>query len=583
MPQIEQLDLRRYAVAAGLFLLGSFGGAQAAAVSCTPQAGYTHCLRYTYSGASQSFAVPTGVTQVRTTMWGAGGGGSMAASGNAAGGGSGGYADGTVTVTPGGTLTVTVGQGGVATGTARTYGGGGAGAPGRNHDPAANPGSNGSSGGGMSGLWSGSEFVLLNALIIAGGGGGSAFWTDQPAAPNRPLAGAGGGSSGSDGTSIYGGKGGTQLAGGAAGPLASCLNPNASVISAGLQFRGGDGCWPVIANGTPFEYEGGGGGGGGGGGWFGGGGGGAQNENNPVAPTSGYDGPGGGGSGFLSGSVAGGTLTVGSAPTYTAASTAAPPQTAHALYSAGIGRGGAAAAAQGAVAGNGEVIIQWVQPIIRLQKALPNGRVLATNQFNLSIAGAGGPISVATTGTGNTATGTATLTAGTAGSVYTLSETAAGTTVLSDYSTTYSCTNARVGGQTPSGSATSFTLTPVAADDLTCTFSNTRLPRADLTITKTNTPGVNGNVDQSGDTLASGATTLYTIVVSNAGPDAVTGAIVRDPIAGRSRLTCTAPAVCTGSACPAGPLTMAALDTGIALGALANAATVTITLSCTVN
>ncbi|MEI2455963.1 prealbumin-like fold domain-containing protein [Lysobacter firmicutimachus] len=567
--------------AAFALLFGGIGAAHAASVPCTPQAGYTHCLRYTYSGGAQAFAVPNGVTRLRATLWGAGGGGSMAASGNSAGGGAGGYADGTVAVASGANLTVTVGQGGIATGTARTYGGGGAGGPGRNHDPASNPQSNGSSGGGMSALWNGAEFVALNALIVAGGGGGSVFWTDQPAAPNRPLAGAGGGGSGGDGTSTYGGKGGSQVAGGAAGlPLASCYVPNASVIPAGAALRGGDGCWPAIVAGTPFEYE---GGGGGGGGWFGGGGGTGQNENNPISPTTGYDGPGGGGSGFVGAAVTGGVLTQGAAPSYTAGSTAAPPQTTHPLYSAGIGRGGAAATTQGASAGNGEVILQWSQPILRLQKALPNGRVAATDQFALTIAGSGGPVSVVTTGSGTTATGTATLSAASAGSVYTLSETASGSTALGDYTTTYSCSNALAGGQTPSGSGTRFNVTPVAGDDLTCTFANTRNPRANLTITKTNTPGVNGNVDQSGDTLSRGASTSYVIVVGNSGPDAVTGAILRDPVANRSGLNCTAPPTCSGSACPAAPLTVAALDSGVALGTLANGASVTVTLTCTVN
>ncbi|MBX9403858.1 hypothetical protein K4L06_21350 [Lysobacter sp. BMK333-48F3] len=43
------------------------------------------------------------------------------------------------------------------------------------------------------------------------------------------------------------------------------------------------------------------------------------------------------------------------------------------------------------------------------------------------------------------------------------------------------------------------------------------------------------------------------------------------------------PRTCSGSACPAAPLTVAALDSGVALGLLANGATMTVTLACTVN
>ncbi|MFZ2753341.1 MAG: hypothetical protein WAZ48_07820, partial [Lysobacteraceae bacterium] len=73
---------------------------------------------------------------------------------------------------------------------------------------------------------------------------------------------------------------------------------------------------------------------------------------------------------------------------------------------------------------------------------------------------------------------------------------------------------------------------------------------ADLVLTKTNTPGVNGNVDQTADTVVSGATAVYTITVSNAGPDTVANAVVTDPVP--TNLTC-ATASCTasgGAACP---------------------------------
>nr|WP_249041077.1 CshA/CshB family fibrillar adhesin-related protein [Lysobacter maris] len=92
----------------------------------------------------------------------------------------------------------------------------------------------------------------------------------------------------------------------------------------------------------------------------------------------------------------------------------------------------------------------------------------------------------------------------------------------------------------------------------------------DLAITKTNTPGVNGEVDQAGDTVVSGATTTYEIRVTNNGANEVTGALVRDtPAAG---LDCPpgSPVTISGDGIPAGgPFDIADLTgSGIALGPL---------------
>ncbi|MBX9400560.1 DUF11 domain-containing protein [Lysobacter sp. BMK333-48F3] len=100
--------------------------------------------------------------------------------------------------------------------------------------------------------------------------------------------------------------------------------------------------------------------------------------------------------------------------------------------------------------------------------------------------------------------------------------------------------------------------------------------------TKTNTPGINNELDQADDTVERGAATTYTIVVSNAGPDAVTGALLTDPAGSRSGLSCTAPPTCSGAACPAG-LTLAQLESGVTLGTLANGDSLTVTLTCTAN
>ena len=75
---------------------------------------------FTYSGADQSYTVPSGVTSVTISMWGAGGG-----PGQAGGyGGGGAYVNGTLAVTAGMSLRIIVGQGG-SVGASSSYGGGG--------------------------------------------------------------------------------------------------------------------------------------------------------------------------------------------------------------------------------------------------------------------------------------------------------------------------------------------------------------------------------------------------------------------------------------------------------------------------
>lgn len=107
---------------------------------------------------------------------------------------------------------------------------------------------------------------------------------------------------------------------------------------------------------------------------------------------------------------------------------------------------------------------------------------------------------------------------------------------------------------------------------------------ADLAITKTNTPGVNNNVDQANDILLPGATTTYTLVVTNNGPDSVTGAVVTD-IPGIG-ITCPATneVTITGNGVPTGTFTVADLTgSGIVLGVLANGQSATLSISCIVN
>ncbi|MEP4804127.1 MAG: hypothetical protein ABJZ69_06930 [Hyphomicrobiales bacterium] len=107
---------------------------------------------------------------------------------------------------------------------------------------------------------------------------------------------------------------------------------------------------------------------------------------------------------------------------------------------------------------------------------------------------------------------------------------------------------------------------------------------ADLSITKTNTPGINGEIDQANDTVTSGTTTAYTLVVTNNGPDAITGAIVTD--APSSGITCPGanPVTITGSGVPAGAFTFSDLiGSGVVLATLSNGEQTTLTYSCSVN
>ncbi len=108
---------------------------------------------------------------------------------------------------------------------------------------------------------------------------------------------------------------------------------------------------------------------------------------------------------------------------------------------------------------------------------------------------------------------------------------------------------------------------------------------ANLRITKTNTPGINGEVDQAADTVISGAISNYSITITNLGPSAANGTIVTDPAP--TGLVCTT-ASCTaagGAACPVptGAALVAALQgAGATVPTLPLSGSVTITLACTV-
>lgn len=113
-----------------------------------------------------------------------------------------------------------------------------------------------------------------------------------------------------------------------------------------------------------------------------------------------------------------------------------------------------------------------------------------------------------------------------------------------------------------------------ANQDIICTFSNRRTPAVDLRISKSD--GV--------ATAFSGSNLTYSVIVTNDGPDAISGAVVRDiPGAG---ITCLpgSPVTITGSGVPGGSFTISDLiGAGITLGTLANGQSATLTYSCRVN
>ncbi len=164
--------------------------------------------------SSTTWTVPTGVTSVSYLVVGGGGGGGGAhqgagSGGSGGGGGSGGYRTGTLSVTPGASVTVTVGAGGSA-GAANTTGG------------------------------TGGDSVFSSITSKGGGGGGKRYEVGSDA-PTGGGSGGGAGSSGNGTTSggtgsTYGNNGGTNggygKSGGGGGGSAA-VGSNAPSNSAG--------------------------------------------------------------------------------------------------------------------------------------------------------------------------------------------------------------------------------------------------------------------------------------------------------------------------------------------------------------
>ena len=194
-------------------MLSTFGGGSARGFKSDKQL-IEFIDTYNYTGTSQSFNIPSGVTEVEAYVFGPGGG---AEGDTNTKGGAGGYSVGTINTSAGGTLRIIVG---------------GAGGPGSQ--------SNGS-GGGYSGVftssWQGNSPSTDHAaaIIVAGGGGGSA-----DSSTNADGGGAGGYPNGQQGSPSGSGGGG----GGG--------NPNGGNGGGGSGYIGGSGSY-TVSNGAGYS------------------------------------------------------------------------------------------------------------------------------------------------------------------------------------------------------------------------------------------------------------------------------------------------------------------------------------------
>ncbi|GAB5389167.1 MAG: hypothetical protein Alpg2KO_21350 [Alphaproteobacteria bacterium] len=218
------------------------------------------------SSGSNTVTVPANCTTLVVFAWGAGGGGgndNNSSSSDTRGGG-GAYVTASLSVTPGASIQVNVGEGGtynesgVWTCQGSVFNGGG------------DAGGRAGTGGGATDIRIGGTALGNRALVAAGGGGGgyTANGTNANGGGGGLTTGVQGGA-GWNGSNTYGALGGTQSAGGASG-----RHSNSAPTAWGVCTGNGTGALGVGASGTTC-----GGclGGGGGGGYYGGGGGAAYN------------------------------------------------------------------------------------------------------------------------------------------------------------------------------------------------------------------------------------------------------------------------------------------------------------------
>ena len=267
--------------AAGGFQANGSPGGYGGGTSTTNQVTFNTAGLYTWTA-------PASAAYATVYVWGAGGaGGRVGGWSFGSPGGGGGAARGNISLIPGATYGITVGEGGnYTTGANPTVGAGGGACP------TGGDNSYGGGGGGYSGIFLGNVRTADTAIMIAGGGGGGG--SSRSGTGNQ--GGGGGGIIGRDGGSPYDnkpnyrGRGGTQTNAG--------LNSSTDFVSnEGLQAQ-------LIGGGTRSNSY----GGAGGGGWYGGSAGG-YSESNTMAG-------GGGGSGYINPAfVSNGLLFTGSLAT----------------------------------------------------------------------------------------------------------------------------------------------------------------------------------------------------------------------------------------------------------------------------
>ncbi|MGA7283565.1 MAG: glycine rich domain-containing protein [Candidatus Cybelea sp.] len=251
-----------------------------------------HHHRFQYTGAKQSFKVPSGVTKLTVVARGAAGGAESNSSDDS---GRGGRVDAIIPVHPGETLYVFVGD--KPDSLSGGYNGGG---DGNGGEGSSYPLSYG--GGGASDIRDGGT-TLHDRILVAGGGGGQGGITGKTGDKRSGHGGKGGDSTGGAGfvgfcgpscdLSGGGGVGGSQRKGGSGGSAGGCwagcgvTGKNGSLGDGGA---GGDSnCGSSCSNG--------GNGGGGGGGYYGGGGGGGAGSGYASYGSFWPAGGGGGGGG----------------------------------------------------------------------------------------------------------------------------------------------------------------------------------------------------------------------------------------------------------------------------------------------
>jgi uncharacterized repeat protein (TIGR01451 family) len=188
---------------------------------------------------------------------------------------------------------------------------------------------------------------------------------------------------------------------------------------------------------------------------------------------------------------------------------------------------------------------------------LPEGRHGTNDQFTVAITGNG--LTSGNTGTtAGTDTGlqdTSAEKAGPAvvlpGQTYTITQTPSGTTVLTNYVTSWTCVNGS--GTTiasGTGSSGTFTVPSASGSSVTCTFTNTPLtPAIKLTKTAGTLTDVNSNGPDAGDKIT------YTFTVKNTGNVALNPVTVHDPLFGGATPNITCP---SGSLAPSASVTCTA-------------------------